>query len=115
MEWSLLGAALAAILNWLVGFQWDSLSADQAAAIMAAVTAVVGAVVAWRTVPRAPQAFVYAVSALAALGTAYGAHWSQQSVALFTSALVAVLGLVVRWQVSPVDNVDPRVLGQPPA
>jgi hypothetical protein len=115
MEWSLAAAALAAVLTWLVGFHWPSLSAEQAALIMTAVNAVVGAVAAWRTVPRSPQAFVYMIGSLAALGTAYGAHWSQESVSLFSSALIAVLGLVVRWQVSPVESVDPRVLGQPPA
>lgn len=112
-EWTLIAATIAAVLDWLVGFGFHNLSANQAAAIMAVISAIVGAVVAWRTVPRSPQAFVYLVTALVALGTAYGMHFSQERVASFTTAAVLLLGLIVRWQVSPVEAVDPRVLGQP--
>jgi uncharacterized membrane protein YoaK (UPF0700 family) len=113
MEWTLVAAAIAAVLDWLVGFNFDGLSATQAAAVMVAINAVVGAVAAWRTRPIPPQVYTYLIASLAALGMAYGLHFSNEHVATFTAAVLAVLGLVTRHQVSPVEAVDPRVLGEP--
>lgn len=112
-EWTLIAAAIATVLNWLVGFQWDGLSPVQAAALMTAINAVAAVFTAWKTRPVPPQVYTYLIASLAALGTAYGAHWSQESVGMFAAAVVAVLGLITRWQVSPVESVDPRVLGEP--
>ncbi len=106
-EWALVTAAIAAVLNWLVGFEWDGLSAGQAAAIMVAINAVAALVVAWRTRPVPPGVFVYAIASLATVGTAYGAHWSQEAVGQFTAALIAVLGLMHRVQVSPIESGEP--------
>jgi hypothetical protein len=113
MEWTLISAAIAAVLNWVVGFQLDNLTAEQAAAIMVAINALAGGFAAWRTRPIPPQVYVYVIGSLAALGAAYGLEFSQEHVATFTSAVIAVLGLITRWQVSPVEAVDPRVLGEP--
>lgn len=112
-EWTLIAAAVAAILNWLVGFGFDSLSTEQAAAIMVAINAVAAFTMAWKTRPMPPNIYAYLIASLAALGAAYGLHWGQESIALFTAAVNAVMGLIVRNQVSPVEAVDPRVLGEP--
>lgn len=112
-EWTLVAAAIAAILNWLVGFSWDGLSAEQAAAVMVGINALAAAFTAWKTRPVPPNVWAYLIASLAAVGTAYGAHWTQESVALFTAAVVAVLGAIMRQQVSPVEAVDPAVLGKP--
>lgn len=112
-EWTLIAAALTALLNWGVGFGLDSLTAGQAAALMVAVNAVAATVVAWRTRPVPPNVYTYLIASLAALGAAYGLQFSQEHVGLFTSAVIAVLGLVTRNQVSPKEAVDPRVLGEP--
>lgn len=113
-EWALVAAAISAALNWSVGFRWDGLSAEQASLWMAGINAVAALFVAWRTRPVLPGVYVYVISALAALGAAYGMDWSQESVALFTSAMIAVLAMLHRVQVSPAEDVDPRVLGKPP-
>lgn len=113
MEWTLIAAAIAAVLNWMVGFGLDNLSTAQAAAIMVAINAVAALVTAWRTRPVPPNVYVYLIASLAALGAAYGLEFSQENVGAFTTAVIAVLGLVARWQVSPVEAVDPRVLGEP--
>lgn len=112
-EWTLIAAAIAAILNWLVGFGFDNLNAEQAALIMTAINAVAALVVAWRTRPVPPQIYTYLIASLAALAAAYGLEFSTQAVATFTAAVIAVLGLITRNQVSPVEAVDPRVLGEP--
>lgn len=104
-EWSLAVGAITAILDWLVGFGWSALSADQAALIVGAITALAGVVVALKTRPVAPGAFTYAISALAALLGGYGLHLSQQHVATFSAAFVAVLALVMRGHVAPVADV----------
>jgi len=113
MEWALFSAAIAAGLDWFVGFKLDSLSTGQAAAIMTAINAVAALVVAWRTRPVPPGVYVYLIASLAALGSAYGLEWSQEAVATFTTFVIAVLGMLHRVQVSPVGDVDPRVLGEP--
>jgi hypothetical protein len=113
MEWALIASAIAAALDWAVGFNLDSLSAHQAAAIMTAINAVALLVTAWRTRPVPPAIYVYGIASLAALGSAYGAHWSQEAVGAFTTMVIAVLGMLHRVQVSPVEAVDPRVLGEP--
>jgi hypothetical protein len=113
MEWALVSAVIAAGLNWFVGFKLDSLSTEQAAAIMVAINAVAAVVVAWRTRPVPPGLYTYLIASLAALGSAYGLNWSQENVALFTTFVIAVLGMLHRVQVSPVEAVDPRVLGEP--
>jgi uncharacterized membrane protein YoaK (UPF0700 family) len=115
MEWTLVAAALAAVLDWVVGFNLDSLSAEQAAAIMVAINAVVATVVALKTRPVPPQVYTYLIASLAALGAAYGLNFPPEHVGTFTAAVIAVLGLVTRQQVSPVEAVDPRVLGEPSA
>ena len=101
VSWALVSAAIVAVLNWLVGFGWSALSADQAAAIIAAINDVAGIVVAWRARPVSPSVFTLGISALAALGSAYGLHLSQQMVAAFASAVVAVLALVAHGHISP--------------
>jgi hypothetical protein len=113
MEWALVAAAIAAILNWIVGFNFNGLSAEQASLVMTAINAVAALVVAMRTRPVPPGVFVYLISSLAALAAAYGLEWSQEAVGTFTAAVIAVLGMLHRVQVSPVEAVDPRVLGEP--
>ena len=97
----------------MVGFNLDNLNAKQAALIMTAVNAVAALVVAWRTRPVPPGVYAYLIASLAALGSAYGLEWSQEAVGTFTAAVIAILGMLHRVQVSPVEAVDPRVLGEP--
>jgi hypothetical protein len=104
-EWSLGVGAITAVLDWLVGFGWSSLTADQASWIVAAITAVAGVVVALKTRPIAPGAFVYAIGVGASLLGAYGLHLNQGSVATFSAAFVAVLAFVMRGHVAPAADV----------
>lgn len=113
MEWALISAAIAAVLNWLVGHNFHGLTAGQAAAFMVAINAVAALVVALRTRPVPPGVYVYLIASLAALGAAFGLEFSQENVGTFTAAVIAVLGMLHRVQVSPVEAVDPRVLGEP--
>jgi len=100
-EWALAVGAITAILDWLVGFGWTALTADQATLIVTAITAVAGVVVAIKTRPIAPGAFTYAISAAAALLGGYGLHFSQSQVATFSAAFVAVLAFIMRGHVAP--------------
>ena len=111
-EWTLSLAALAAVLNWLVGFQLDFLSAGQAAAWMVAVNAAAGLVAAWKTRPIPPQVFVYVIASAAALTAAYGLTFRQDQVATFTDAILAILALLTRGQVSPASDVPAQTAEQ---
>jgi len=105
-------AAIQAVLSILVGFQWDSLSATQASLWMAAINAVLTVVTAWMIAPVSPVVYTGLFSALAALGAAYGLHLSQEMVGSVNVAVVAVLTLITRAQISPVlDASKTGVLG----
>jgi hypothetical protein len=98
--------ALSALLAVLVTFGWDGLSATQAALIVAALSAGIGVVNALAVRPIAPAAFTGFVAAGAALLTGYGLDLSQELVGSVQVAVVTLLALVLRSQVTPV--VDPR-------
>lgn len=97
---------LAAILALGVAFKLPNLTTEQAGLIIAAVYAVLGAFNAFAVRPVAPAAFIGLVGAVAALTGAYGLHFSQAQVGSVSAALVSVIVLLTRGQVSPV--ADPR-------
>ncbi|MEU5946325.1 hypothetical protein ABZ793_12275 [Micromonospora sp. NPDC047465] len=98
--------ALSALLGVFVTFGLPGLSATQAAAIVAALTAVTTAVNAAMVRPVAPAAFTGVVTALAVLVAAYGLEVSQETVGAVQVAVVGVLALLTRTQVTP--TADPR-------
>jgi hypothetical protein len=105
MEWSLVLAAIAGVINWLVTFKLDFLTPGQAALWILVINAVAGAVAAWRTRPVSPQVWTYLISTVAALLGAYGLHLAQDQVGTFSQMVLAVLALITRDQVTPVENV----------
>jgi len=105
-EPTLLLQAVSALLAVLVTFQFDGLSAKQAALIVAALSAVIGAVNAVTVRPIAPAAFTGLVAAGAALLTGYGLEFSQELVGSTQVLVVTLLALVTRVSVTPV--TDPR-------
>lgn len=104
-EWALGIGAITAVLDWLVGFGWSALNAEQASWIVAGISAVAGVVAALKTRPIAPGAFTYAIGVGASLLGAYGLHLDQGKVATFSAAFVAVLSFVMRGHVAPVADV----------
>jgi hypothetical protein len=98
--------AISAGLAILVTFGFSGLSAEQAGLIVAVLAAVIGVANAVLVRPVTPAAFTGLVAAVAALLTSYGLGLSQELVGSVQVAVVAVLTLLVRVQVSPV--ADPR-------
>lgn len=98
--------ALSAMLGVFVTFGVDGLSATQAAAIVAVLSAVLAAVNAAMVRPVAPAAFTGLVTAVAVLVAAYGMEVSQETVGAVQVAVVGVLALLTRNQVTPA--ADPR-------
>jgi hypothetical protein len=101
---------ISAALAVLVTFGFSGLSSTQAALIVAALSAIVGAINAALVRPVAPAAFTGLVAALAALVTGYGLDLSQELVGAAQVLVVTVLALVTRVQVTP--NADPRPADQ---
>jgi hypothetical protein len=95
--------ALSAVLGIVVALGFPSLSAEQAGMIIAVLSAGIGAVNAVLVRPVAPTAFVGLVGAGAALLAAYGLDVSQPVVGSISAATIAVMGLLARQQVTPVD------------
>jgi membrane associated rhomboid family serine protease len=106
----LLLQALSAGLALLVSFQFDQLSAEQAATIVAVLSAVIGVVNAIAVRPVAPAAFTGLAGAVFALLAAYGFNVGQETVGAVQAFVVTVLALVTRLQVTPV--ADPRPADQ---
>jgi hypothetical protein len=119
MRWTILGREpalwigfVAAVLGVLVTFNIDGLSPEQAALWVAVLHAAAGVVTAILTRPIAPGAFTAAVTALAALALGYGLQVTPELVGLLNGAMLALLALVTRGEVSPAAAVDPTVMGR---
>lgn len=96
--------ALSALLGVAVTFGLPNLSATQAAAIVAVMSGVLAVVNAVAVRPVAPAAFTGLVTAVAVLVAAYGLEVSQETVGAVQVAVVGVLALLTRAQVSPADS-----------
>jgi hypothetical protein len=98
--------SLSALLAVFVAVGLPGLSAEQAGLIVAAIAAGIGVVNALMVRPIAPAAFVGFIAAGAALLAAYGLELSQEVVGSVGAAVVVLLALLTRGQVTP--NADPR-------
>lgn len=92
---------LSAILGLIVSLGVTSLTAEQAGATVAVVSAVLGGIAAAMTRPVAPQAFTAIVAAGATAVAAFGYEVSQESVGAINTLALAVLTLLTRVQVTP--------------
>ena len=92
---------LSAALGLIVSLGITGLSAEQAGAIVAAVSAILGAIAAAMTRPIAPQAFTAVVAAGAVLVATFGYEVSQGTVGAINTLVLAVLTLLTRAQVTP--------------
>ena len=105
-------AVAGTLLTVLAALNLPWLTAGQAAALTAFVSAVV---MAWATRPAAPALFTGVVAALAAMLVEYGLDVSDEVVAAVTGLVLAVFALITRGQVSPKDDVRAvPVAGRPP-
>ncbi len=93
--------ALSSGLSLLVALGVGNLTTDQAGAVIATLSAVIGVVTAVATRPIALGVFTTLVGAGAALVTAFGLHVAPETVGAWNAAILAVVTLVVRGQVSP--------------
>ena len=105
-EPALVVATISAGLSLLVTFNFG-LSAEQAGAIVAVISAVFAAATAVITRPIAPSAFTGLVAAVVALLAAYGFNVSPETVGALNAVVLAVLGLLTRGQVSPATPARP--------
>ena len=95
-------AGIAAILGLIASFGVPWLTDTQTTVIVALVDAAGGVIIAVRTRPIAPGAFLAFVGAVVAVLAAYGVAVSQHTVGAVDLVLLAALALITRGQVSPV-------------
>ncbi|MFD7922557.1 hypothetical protein ACFV3R_25435 [Streptomyces sp. NPDC059740] len=93
--------ALSAALGLVVTLGITGLTQEMAGAIVAALTAVLGAIAAWRTRPVAPQAFTAVVAAGATLAATFGYDVSQATIGAVNAVVLTLLTLLTRAQVTP--------------
>ena len=98
--------AISAALAFFVTFGWDGLSATSAGAITAVIAAALGVVNAWATRPIAPAVWTTVITTGAALLSTYGLDFSQERVGQFQLAVIAVMALLTRVQVTPAVKVS---------
>jgi len=101
---------LSAVLGLIVSLGVTSLSAEQAGAIVAVVSAILGGIAAAMTRPVAPQAFTAIVAAGATAVAAFGYNVSQSTVGAINTLVLAVLTLLVRAQATPSKPDAPRAV-----
>jgi uncharacterized membrane protein len=104
--------AVSALLGIIVAFGMDWLTGDQAAAITAVVSAGFGALNAMVVRPIAPAAFTGLVAAAATLLAAFGLDFNQEQVGMVQVAVLAVLSLITRNQVTPKNRMVPTAPSQ---
>jgi len=97
--------AISAALAFFVTFGWSGLSATQAGATVAVLAAIIGVLNAWRVRPIAPAIFTTVVTTGAALLSTYGLDFPQERIGQFQLAVVAVMALLTRVQVTPAVKV----------
>jgi hypothetical protein len=102
-EPSLYISAIGTILSLVAAFGVHFLTPEQAALAIVVLNAGLGVWNALKVRPVAPAAFTYAVSAVATLVAAYGVHVSAEVVGSVNAAVLAVLALLLRGNVSPVE------------
>ncbi|MGQ4513712.1 hypothetical protein [Streptomyces sp. DW26H14] len=93
--------ALSAALGLVVSLGVTPLTAPESGGIVAFVTAALGAVAAWRTRPVVPQVFTTVVAAGADLAATFGFHAGQGLIGGVNGAVLALLTLLTRGQVTP--------------
>lgn len=93
--------AVAATLGVGTAVGAPGLSQHQVAAIFVALNAIAAVVTAMSVRPIAPAVYTNLVAAAAALVAAYGFNISSETVGAVDAAVLAVLALVMRGQVSP--------------
>jgi hypothetical protein len=99
---------IGAILAFVVTYNIDGLSEVQAAAIMGVLTALVGAINSWATLPRGPGLFNGLLAAAVGLMVAYGFDLGPDRVAALQAVLLAVGGLwATRPAVTPAKDAVP--------
>ncbi|WP_328344766.1 hypothetical protein [Micromonospora sp. NBC_00421] len=108
-EPAVLIGGVASLLAVFVAFGLDFLSAAQAGAIEAFLTAVAAVLIAAKVRPVAPTLLVGVITTGATLAATYGFSLSQSQVGSIAAASVALLtALVIRPQSTP--KADPRVV-----
>lgn len=100
-EPALIIGVVSAALSLLVALNWHGLTSDQAALIVAAITAVGGLITALSTRPIAPAAFTAVITAGVALLAGFHFNLDPATVATFNGLVLAVLTLITRHQVTP--------------
>lgn len=109
-EPSLWITAIGSLLSLVAGFGLDWLTPEQAALAVVVLNAVLGVVNAVLVRPVAPAAFTYLTAAVAALVAAYGVEVSQSVVGAVNAAVLGVLALLLRGQVSPTPPAEPEAV-----
>lgn len=100
-EPALVLSVVSATLSLLATFRLDGLNDEQAALIVALISAVFAAISAAVTRPVAPSAFTGVVTAGAALLAGYGMDVPPETIGAINAALLSMLALLTRGQVSP--------------
>lgn len=97
-------AAINAVIVIIGTFGLRFISGDQAGLIVAVINAASAAANAWTVRPLSPTTFSYLLAALLALAAGYGLSVPAETVTALNLAIVPVLALLSRNQVTPAET-----------
>lgn len=103
-EPTLIIAALNALVMIIGSVGLGLFTQDQAGLAVVVINAAFGAVNAITTRPISPSVFTYLIASVLALLSSYGLELSPQLVVSINAAVVPLLALIFRGQVSPVET-----------
>lgn len=101
-------AVFSSVVMIVGTFGLGFISGDQAALIVVVLNAIFGAINAYTVRPISPVAFTYLVSSVVALLGSYGLALPAETVAAINAAIVPLLALLSRGQVSPQETAVSR-------
>lgn len=94
-------AALNALVLIVGTFGLHLFTNEQAALSVVVVNAIFGVLNAWTVRPISPAVFTYAIGSILALAASYGLNLSTETVVAINAAVIPILALLTRGQVSP--------------
>ncbi len=106
-------ATISSLIIIVGTFGLKFISGEQAALLVVVINAIFAAINAYAVRPISPVAFTYAVGSIVALVGSYGVNLPIETVASINAAVIPILALLSRGQVSPTESAISKITADP--
>ncbi len=97
-------SVISALIIMIGTYGFKLLNGEQAVLIVVAINAAAAAINAYTVRPISPTTFTYAIGSIIAVAGAYGLNLTPEQIAGLNGAIVPILALLSRSQVSPTET-----------